>query len=747
MYLPRKRLFAGVVALAMTGVSCFGTMPAAGREDVRDQSETETAVMTETEAAQSAAGAQTEAETHNPDIQSPYEAHLSESLQKTAKTLLDCQGDIYDFYAQTQWTSIQDTLPEKFDLRDRGVVTGVKDQAPWGTCWAFAAIAASESSILSDLHMTTEEYAQTYGAGLDLSERHLSWFGLEPMPGLDEFPEGEYPYEKGQATEGIYTFDEEATSHMNIGGNLYLALAALSSGEGVLDESYAPYQNADGTDDAEGDWSVPESLRFAESFELKNSNILMTPAKIDEQGNYSYDFAATEAMKAELMNGRPLAVGFCADTYMPEMEPEKKKERLLEQIGDQDALTQEELERYVDARSGITPQEELSDDELRELVSLRLRINDLSEDLYDLASLDRETLLILFESGAIGEPVETVLEIEEAGKNQKRYLNCPEGDQTIYAHYTYEPVHMNHAATIVGWDDTFSAENFLEEHRPPGDGAWIVKNSWGESWGDGGYFYISYYDQSLGCIQSFEYILDEKSSQKASVYIMEYDFMNPSGGSSTLYTDPVYMANIFEAEEDIALEDVSVMTGDQNAEVTVCVYKLNPDAVSPDDGVLMSSITETIPYAGFHRLKLGSGLHLAAGTKIGVTVLEHVPTAEGMRYALVNTLGLGKGSMDYYLSTEEDDEVTFYLKGVVNPGESFVSYTTGEWTDWSSIVSRISSDRLNQCMAFDNLPIKAYAYPYDEVKQTHNLEEYRPCAGGTCAICPECGYTLVEMDS
>ena len=64
-----------------------------------------------------------------------------------------------------------------------------------------------------------------------------------------------------------------------------------------------------------------------------------------------------------------------------------------------------------------------------------------------------------------------------------------------FAYYNNESVPSDHAVAIVGWDDNYSADNFLI--TPPGDGAWIVKNNWGSNWGDEGYFHISYYGHHL----------------------------------------------------------------------------------------------------------------------------------------------------------------------------------------------------------------------------------------------------------
>lgn len=52
----------------------------------------------------------------------------------------------------------------------------------------------------------------------------------------------------------------------------------------------------------------------------------------------------------------------------------------------------------------------------------------------------------------------------------------------------------NHAVTIIGWDDNYDKNNFSEWNKPKNNGAYIALNSYGESFGDNGIFYISYED-------------------------------------------------------------------------------------------------------------------------------------------------------------------------------------------------------------------------------------------------------------
>lgn len=84
-------------------------------------------------------------------------------------------------------------------------MTPVKLQNPWGTCWGFSAIAASETSILSELKNAGMNYSST-SPFYDLSERQLAWFAYSPIPEGDE---------SGQGGEGMVNLSDDENAPFN----------------------------------------------------------------------------------------------------------------------------------------------------------------------------------------------------------------------------------------------------------------------------------------------------------------------------------------------------------------------------------------------------------------------------------------------------------------------------------------------------------------------------------------------------
>ena len=669
--------------------------------------------------------------------------YLAKELEASSDHLMRTGEDVDDIYTELGWNSVADTFPSKFDLRERGTITPVKSQNPWGTCWSFATIAASETSILNSLGLTVDSYREKYGEDLDLSEKHLAWFATKAQPELNEYPEGEYPYDESQAGEGLHFIGEGFDAPLDVGGNYFLSSTSLAEGVGILKEKYAPYANSEGNIEKAGDWSLPEEDRYSVSYEVKDVNILPSPSSYDDKDNYVYRPAGTEAIKTELLSGRAVGISFCADRSKPKLSQKELREQFEKNLKDITMITEDEKEYYIDARTGAIDMDDLSYDEACSLVLLRLRVNSMPEDTYDLKDYDRDQLVKIFNSGNFGKSYEEIEKLD----NKEPYMTFIGDDPVIYAQYTFEKTSPNHAVTVVGWDDDFAAVNWPENRRPPADGAWIVKNSWDTDWGNEGYFMLSYYDMSLCGIGTFDYIVSEDHRKMDTVTILDYDKMPAEIISSTLFENPVYAANIFEIDDDYVLECVSAMTGDLDTTVTASIYLLNEDASVPTDGVLLDSISETFRYAGYHRVKLNDNLLLPKGSRIGIVVLENVPAENGNKYALINNSSLNKEGVETYNEQHEDDgrSLLRYAKGVVNPGESFVSFGSGEWTDWTEAIEYFGNTGSNTYMAYDNLPIKAYVYELSQVEKVHELSNKVPAIGGEAAVCPEDGYTLIDV--
>ncbi len=189
----------------------------------------------------------------------------------------------------------------------------------------------------------------------------------------------------------------------------------------------------------------------------------------------------------------------------------------------------------------------------------------------------------------------------------------------------------NHMVTIVGWDDTYSRDNFPT--APEGDGAWLVKNSWGTNWGDGGYFWLSYYDKSIysewkgKTYGSTVTVLDMSPAGK-----WDNNYYYDGGGGINWYyfvddftempIQTAMMANVYEAQYEEVLEAVAFYTLQENVKYTINIYTDVDVSKSPSSGSPSSeaTISGVLPFAGYHTIELPETVLLSPNTKYTIAI-------------------------------------------------------------------------------------------------------------------------------
>ncbi len=217
---------------------------------------------------------------------------------------------------------------------------------------------------------------------------------------------------------------------------------------------------------------------------------------------------------------------------------------------------------------------------------------------------------------------------------EEKYYN--EANGAMY-YYGKEP--LSHAVTVVGWDDTYSASNFVK--TPAGDGAWIIKNSYGTDFGNEGFNYISYYDTRLFTERSFAFLINNTEN-----YTRNYQ-TDLGGNLKFLKSNSATLSykNVYQAISNDYIAAVGTYFNESNTDYTINIY-VNDKLALTQNGVS--------PYAGYHTVKLEKNVPVACDDYFTVEILtKYLPFyTDARQHYLANTsfLNTGDGWEDLYLS-------------------------------------------------------------------------------------------------
>ena len=289
-------------------------------------------------------------------------------------------------------------------------------------------------------------------------------------------------------------------------------------------------------------------------------------------------------------------------------------------------------------------------------------------------------------------------------------------------YYTPGSNSPNHVVAIIGWDDNFSKDNFSGDTKPEGNGAFLIKNSWGEDpdsysaahdymhaipndegGKDYGYFWISYYDESLSLPVSYE--MDVITDGFDYDNIEQYDYlgitsplsMSQSAAQAVLadngYTGGMdeSVANVFTADDYVTLAAVSLFSNQAEGSTAEIAVYLGGESGKPESGTLVSKQTATVDGNGFYTINLDQPVNLRPGDT----------------YTIVQTVN--GGSANNYLPVEIGYLLnSFEYIAVSNPGESYIS-CDGQWLDVSTLKPfELQTQETTMKLTLGNAMIKAY---------------------------------------
>ena len=207
------------------------------------------------------------------------------------------------------------------------------------------------------------------------------------------------------------------------------------------------------------------------------------------------------------------------------------------------------------------------------------------------------------------------MSMNDADGRSSQYYNA---DNSAYCYIGTQ--RSNHDVVIVGWDDSYPASNFST--APEGDGAFICVNSWGEQFGENGYFYVSYFDSNIG-IYNVAYTSVQSSDNYDNIYQSD---MLGWVGQIGYNRENAYFSNVYEAKGEETLEAIGFYAIGPNTEYEI--YYVDKFAGEQSFASKRFLTKGLLANAGYYTVEINEEIKMAQGEKLAIIINIKTPNSE-----------------------------------------------------------------------------------------------------------------------
>ncbi len=249
-----------------------------------------------------------------------------------------------------------------------------------------------------------------------------------------------------------------------------------------------------------------------------------------------------------------------------------------------------------------------------------------------------------------------------------------------FAYYNPSSKRGGHAVTIIGWDDNYSRDNF-SPNKPNKDGAWLVQNSWGSSWGNEGCFWMSY-EQLLRFAMIFD--VEEVNPNIREYYHDDLGFTNEISFASTAVDKTVLAANVFKVKGDHEkLREIGFYSTNSLYDATTIVFDMGTENSLErfSNVVNVDNVIENVDKLGLDTF------HGVSNRGYIVNLLyKPMPLSKDHYFAILNVIfpSDGNSSADFKPSIAAEIKIPNYrtANAEINAQETYFSTDGGDtWQD------------------------------------------------------------------